>query len=107
VTGAFGRVDRHPDWLTSPGLLAPRASRTACSRWRESSRSRWVLLDLGASAELDVESADMLAEVADALAAQGSELRLAGLRLPVLELLRRSGLLERVRVEPTLEGALR
>jgi anti-anti-sigma factor len=54
---------------------------------------------------IDVESIDMLAELTDALGAKSAELRLAAVRARVHELLRRSGLAERVRIEPTLDAA--
>jgi MFS superfamily sulfate permease-like transporter len=69
-------------------------------------RPRVVALSLADSHELDVETADVLAEFADALARDDVELRLAEVRAPVLELLGRSGLAGRVRVDPTLESAV-
>jgi sulfate permease, SulP family len=53
---------------------------------------RVLLLDLGASTDLDVESADMLAELRDSLEREGIELQLANVRAQALEILRRSGL---------------
>ena len=64
-----------------------------------------VVLDLSESADLDIDTLDGLAELADTLAADGIELRLAGVRAPALELLRRSGLAERVRIDATLDAA--
>lgn len=61
------------------------------------------MLELSESPDLDLQTLDILGELADALTAEGVELRLASVRAPVLELLRRSGLLSRVRVEPTLD----
>ena len=49
--------------------------------------------------DIDVEALDMLAELFDALAAQSAELRLTVEHERVHELLRRSGLAERVRIE--------
>jgi sulfate permease, SulP family len=66
-----------------------------------------IVLDLARNDEIDVQSLDMLGELADELAARQVELRLAGVHVPVLELLRRSGLAERVRIEPTLDAAVR
>jgi MFS superfamily sulfate permease-like transporter len=68
-------------------------------------RPRAVVFDLADSHDLDVESLDMLGELADELAAQGVELRLASVRAPVLELFRRAGLAERLRIEPTVDAA--
>jgi SulP family sulfate permease len=54
--------------------------------------------------DIDVESLDMLAELNDTLAAEGVELRLTRVRPAVLRLLRRSGLAERVRIEPARDA---
>ena len=56
--------------------------------------------------DIDVESLDMLAELAATLSLGGIELRLAEVRAPVRELLERSGLADRVRVEPTVDAAI-
>jgi SulP family sulfate permease len=63
-----------------------------------------VVLELDQS-DIDVESLDMLAELADALEAESAELRLAAVRERVYELLRRRGLAQRVRIDPTLDAA--
>ena len=68
---------------------------------------RAVVLQLAESPDLDVESLDMLADLARVLSARGIELRLTSVRAPVLELLRRSGVAEQVRVEPTVDEAVR
>jgi MFS superfamily sulfate permease-like transporter len=68
-------------------------------------RPRAVVLDLAQNAELDVETVDVLDELAAALAADGIELRLAEVRAPALEMLRRSGLADHVAVAPTLDAA--
>jgi hypothetical protein len=47
----------------------------------------------------------MLGELADELAAQKIELRLASVRAPALALLRRSGLADRLRIEATTDAA--
>jgi anti-anti-sigma regulatory factor len=64
-----------------------------------------VVLDLSESADLDIDTLDGLAELADTLAADGIELRLAGVRARALALLRRTGLAERVRIDATLDAA--
>jgi SulP family sulfate permease len=58
--------------------------------------SRVVVLDLEVSTELDVQSADMLGELARALRREGSELRLAHVQPRALDVLRRSGALDHV-----------
>jgi anti-anti-sigma regulatory factor len=47
----------------------------------------------------------MVSELADALEAESVDLRLAAVRERVRQLLRRSGLAERVRIDPTLDAA--
>ena len=69
--------------------------------------SRVVVLDLEVSTELDVQGADMLLELAGQLRRDGIELRLAQVRAPALEVLRRSGVTDQVPVEPTLDAASR
>jgi hypothetical protein len=65
------------------------------------------VIDLGQSADLDIEDVDALAELADALAGDGIEVRLAAVRAPALEVLRRGGLAGRVAIAPTLDAAVR
>ena len=120
ASGAWGRVDRHPDWELLPGVLAARVEGPLFYANASSVRDRLldlvgsseptpqaVVLELAESPDLDLESLDMLADLADALAARGIELRLASVRAPVLELLRRSGVVEKVRIDPTLDAAVR
>jgi sulfate permease, SulP family len=104
-TGRLGRLDRDQGRERVPGLLAVRiegplfyANATAVKERvlalarADERRPRVLLLDLGASTDLDVESADMLAEMRDALKGNGIELELANVRAPALEILRRSGM---------------
>ena len=62
------------------------------------------MLELDQS-DVDVETLDMLAELAQALAAGSVELRLAAVGVPVAELLERSGVAARVRIVPTIDAA--
>ena len=57
---------------------------------------RAVILDIGASGDLDVTSAETLTLLATTLHAGSVDLALAEVRLPVLEMARRSGLLDAV-----------
>ena len=66
-----------------------------------------LVLDLARNDDIDVQALDTLGELADELAGRGVELRLAAVRAPVLALLRRAGLAERVPIEPTLDAAMR
>ena len=59
-------------------------------------RPRAVLLDLGATADLDVTTGDMLATLVDDLQEHGVTLLLAQVKGPVRDRLRRTGLMERI-----------
>jgi SulP family sulfate permease len=68
-----------------------------------------VILDAGAIDRLDVTSAEMLKELIPALRAGGVDFALADVRLPVIEMAERSGLLELIgqdRIFHTIEQAL-
>ena len=119
-TGAWGRRDRHPEWDTVPGVVAVRSdgplfyanAANVKEQLLEIVRDSDVppgalVLDLAANHDLDLETCDVLGELADALTADGVELRLAAVHAPVLALLRRGGLADRIRVEPTLDAATR
>jgi MFS superfamily sulfate permease-like transporter len=66
---------------------------------------RAVVIDLHRS-DLDVGTLDMLEELADALARDSIELVLADVRARPRAMLARSGVAERVRIEPTLDAAV-
>ena len=119
-TGAWGRAQRHPDWSQQPGLLVVATegplfyanSEAVKERLTElvltaDPRPRTVVLDLAGNHELDLETIDMLAELADALHARGVELRLGAVHAGVHGLLRRGGVAGRLRIEPTLDAATR
>lgn len=119
-SGAWGMADRHPTWQSTPGALvagvegplfygnATAVKERLLEQVRQAEpRPTTVVLELSESPELDVATADILAELADALARDGIELRLAAVRAQALELLRRSGLADRLRIEPTIEAAIR
>jgi high affinity sulfate transporter 1 len=120
ATGAWRRVDRHPEWEPPQGVVVVDVegplfyanANSVKDRMLElvdgaSTPLRAVVLQLAESPDLDVESLDMLADLARVLRARGIELRLTSVRGPVLELLRRSGVAEQVRVEPTVDAAVR
>ena len=113
-TGVWGRADRHPEWERVPGILAARSDgplfyanasnvKERLLEFVRDSRPRILVLDLGANYDLDLETLDTLGELAAALADEGVELRLAAVHAPVLELLRRGGLADRIRIDPTLD----
>jgi high affinity sulfate transporter 1 len=105
----FGDVRRHPDYRTVPGLLIARPEsglffanaggfRDAVIAEIEASAEpvRAVLLDLGATVDLDVPAADMLAELAEELRGRGIRLMLTRVIAPVREILDRAGALEKI-----------
>lgn len=119
ATNAWGRADRHPEWHVLPGVIVvdvagPLFYANALSvkdrlleLVHDSQPTSWaVVLGLSESADLDVETLDMLDDLHAALTDAGVELRLASVRAPALELLRRSGLAERVLIFPTLDAAV-
>lgn len=116
-SGAWAQAERHPRWERPTGVLVVRPDGPLFYPNADSvklrvlelveteSRPTAVVLDLTVSTELDVQTADALGELADALHADGIELRLAEVRAPALEVLRRAGVAERVGIEPTLDRA--
>jgi sulfate permease, SulP family len=118
ASGAWGNEERHPAWERPPdGILAlgvegpvfyanSSAVKNRVLELAGALGTRVVVLDLSRNDELDVQGLDMFGELADELAAREVELRLAGVRAPVFELLRRAGLAKRLSIEPTLESAL-
>jgi MFS superfamily sulfate permease-like transporter len=117
ATGVWGRADRNPGWELPTGVTVLRsdgplfyanavAVKEQILATARAERSNVVVIDLSGSTDLDVETLDALAELVDALAAEGAELRLTGVRRPALEMLRRSGVAEHVAIEPTLDAAV-
>jgi SulP family sulfate permease len=119
ASGVWGRADRHPGWQTPPGVVVARVdgplfyanssvveTRLLALVGEADPSPTALVLDLSVNTELDVQGLDMLAELADRLAAEGIELRLASVRAQALELLRRRGLVPRLRAEPTIDAAL-
>jgi high affinity sulfate transporter 1 len=117
-TGAWERRSRHPGWPVPDGVLAVRndgplfyanvlgvkdhvleladATRPPVTR---------IVLDLGASPGLDVQTADTLADLAREATRRDATLWLTQLRAPARETLERAGLLERLHVAPSLDDA--
>jgi SulP family sulfate permease len=105
----FGDVRRHPENRTVPGLLMVRPENglffANASALREAivgqvcsspEPVRAVLLDLGATTDLDVPSADMLGELHEQLHNMDVRLVLARVITPVRHMLERAGLLDRL-----------
>jgi high affinity sulfate transporter 1 len=100
----YGDLAAHPDFQALPGILLVRPDGMLFFGSVRSTRQqvldlarrtapppRLVLLDLQLTPDLDVETADVLAELRRTLAAGGVELWLAGAHRQVREMLRRSG----------------
>jgi len=107
VPGAYGDVERHPDYERVPELLVLRLEATLFYANATLVRDRVkylvgasdplpraVILELTANAALDITSAEMLEQLATTLRSAGIEAALADLRQPVIEMARRTGLLD-------------
>ena len=118
ATGVWGAADHHPGWRTQPGVLVVRsdgplfyANAVAVKERliglvREAEPTpQVVVLELAASADLDLATLDVLGELADELARSDTELRLAAVRTRAADALRRSGVANKVRIEPTVDDA--
>jgi len=118
--GVWGRADRHPDWERPAGVVVANVEgplfyansmhvKESLSRLvrRADPKPTAVVLELSESSDLDVQSVDALSELADELADEHVALVLTAVRIPVREVLERSGLAGRVRVAPTLDAATR
>lgn len=99
----YGDISRHPEFSPIPGMLIFRLNAPTLVLNVRSMRGlvieavkkidsvKVVLLDLGANAELDIESADVLAELRDELERQAISLWLANVHGHVGEILVKSG----------------
>lgn len=118
-SGAWGRIDRHPDWRASRDplvlrhdgmLLYPNADavRERCVELVEATEPRpaAVILDLSLTSDLDVQSADALADLATQLRALGVALALAEVRGPAAAVLRRAGVADDVPIAATVDAAI-
>jgi sulfate permease, SulP family len=122
VPGAYGDIGRHPDYERISGLLVLRvesqlfyanASPVVAEVKRlvgaSNPQPAAVILDLGANDDLDITSAELLEQLADVLRAADIELALANIRLPVIEMARRSEILAKIgedRVFYTVDEAI-
>jgi high affinity sulfate transporter 1 len=119
ATGVWGRLDRHSEWELRDDVVAARVEgplfyanaravqdRLLALVHSAEPRPRALVLDLSESPGLDVETLDMLADLAGRLEAEGVELALGGVYARALDLLRKSGLADRIRVERTVDAAV-
>jgi sulfate permease, SulP family len=110
-------VRRHPENQTLPGLLVVRpenglffanaeAIREAILGEMQASAEpvKAVLLDLGATTDLDVPSADMLGKLHDELSSRNVRFMLMHMIMPVRQMLERAGVMERIRPEDVFAG---
>jgi sulfate permease, SulP family len=118
-SGAWGWLDRHPGWTAPPGVLVIRSDGPLFYPNADSVRERVleqvagaeprpdvVVLDLSQSVELDLQSVDVIAELARQLRAEGVALRLAAVRAPAAVILERAGVTPGVAASPTVSAAV-
>ena len=107
--GTFGDVSRHPDAIETPGTLIVRIdaplyffnARVARSQIltlvdRRDPIPTLVVMDMSASADLDVTTTDMLSQLWADLADRGIGLALAGAKGAVRDRLRRTGFMSSI-----------
>jgi MFS superfamily sulfate permease-like transporter len=123
VPDAYGDVERHPDYHRVPDLLVVRVEAALFYANANLVRDRIkklvgasdplpraVVLELTANAGLDITSAEMLEQLIKTLHLAGIDVALADLRQPVVDVARRTGLLETLgedRLFLTLADAVR
>ncbi len=118
-SGAWGWLDRHPDWPPPTGTLVIRADGPLFYPNVDSVRERVleavaaaepqpevVVLDLSQSVDLDLQSVDGIADLARQLEAEGVELRLAAVRAQAAVILKRAGVTPGLVAEPTVTAAI-
>jgi len=106
----FSNIRRHPENKTVPGLLIVRPEnglffanaagiQEAIISEMLSSKERViaVLLDLGATTDLDVPSADMLGELNEELHSRNVRFMLTRMIMPVRQMLELAGVMDRIR----------
>jgi high affinity sulfate transporter 1 len=109
LPGAYGDIERHPDYQRVPGLLVLRLHGELFYANATPVRNQVkhlvgasdplpsaVILEPTASDTLDITSAEMLEQLATTLHSAGIDFALADLRRPVIETARRTGLIDTV-----------
>ena len=120
--GAYGDVGRHPDYERIPDVLVARLEAPLFYANATLVRDRVkqlvgsaeplpkaVVLDIGANSDLDITSTDMLDELIGSVRHAGIDFALADARQPVVDMLRRGGLVEKVgahRIYRTVDEAV-
>jgi sulfate permease, SulP family len=121
--GAYGNLERHPDYDRIPDLLVLRLdsplfyanASLVCDRIKRLVGSSnpipaAVVLEAGANPDLDITSAELLEQLVQSLQAAGIVFAIVDVRQPVVEMMRRSGLLATIgddRVYHTIDEAVR
>jgi sulfate permease, SulP family len=121
--GAYGNLERHPDYDRIPNLLVLRLdsplfyanASLVCDRIKRLVGSSdpipaAVVIEAGANPDLDITSAELLEQLVQSLLAAGIVFAIADIRQPVVEMMRRSGLLATIgenRVYHTIDEAVR
>ena len=113
----FSDVRRHPDNSIVPGLLIVRpenglffanAAGTREAIMAEITASaepvKAVLLDLGATTDLDVPSADMLVELGEELHSHNVRFMLMRMIMPVRQMLEHAGVMEKIKPQDVFIG---
>ena len=113
----FSDVRRHPENQTLPGLLIVRPENglffanaagireVILSEMQSSAEPvKAVLLDLGATTDLDVPSADMLAELHEDFYSRNVRFMLMRMIMPVRQMLELAGVMEKIRPEDVFVG---
>jgi high affinity sulfate transporter 1 len=113
----FSDVRRHPENQTLPGLLIVRPENglffanaagireVILSEMQSSAEPvKAVLLDLGATTDLDVPSADMLAELHEDFYSRNVRFLLMRMIMPVRQMLELAGVMEKIRPEDVFVG---
>jgi sulfate permease, SulP family len=117
VSGEFRARERHPDWRAIDGVLVARVDgalfyanatvvKEALLALTRAEQASTVVLNVGESPDLDLESADMLGELAAALERAGAKLILIELHAVSEAILERAGMLGRLHVARDVADAL-
>jgi SulP family sulfate permease len=120
--GGYSSVERHPDNLTTPGLVIFRFDRPLFfanevplrdlvrGLLKSDSPPTMIVLDLQLCPDLDISAVDMLLKLVDEAGEAGIEVVFAEVIAAVREILHRSGLLEKVgedHILPNVDEAVR
>jgi MFS superfamily sulfate permease-like transporter len=121
VSGEYGDMGRHPDAQSVPGLVLLRLdaplyffnANVARTQILEQTRleppPQAILLDLGASADLDIGTADMLRDLTSNLRQAGIDLLFAQVRSSVRQRMRVTGLFDHIgedHIFPSVDAAV-